>query len=353
MDFKAILPHIPTAEEAIERLMSMYKSTESRSPSVLPGVERLRRLEARRVSATSSWLLNTLNTIAYGMPFLKDLHPFYRELISLMVDVDRYRHSLGKIANAKAAILSIRRDALRMIRSAADRDGIVRARRMYLSRMVDLINDLGPELAFLKETAIKVGRLPSINVDAPTVVVSGMPNTGKSSLVACVSSKRPEIAEYPFTTKELIIGHVRVYGEYALQVIDTPGLLDRPLSERNPIELRAILALNYLANVILFMVDPTPHSGYPLEQQVRLLKEVMGSFKAPIVGVVNKIDIASPGEVKRAEDVLNSLGLRYFEVSALQCRNTGDLMQYVIDTYLKDRLVEYLKSIHEKALAGG
>lgn len=42
----------------------------------------------------------------------------------------------------------------------------------------------------------------------PTVVLVGMPNVGKSSIVTAVSSGTPEINDYPFTTRRLKIGHV-------------------------------------------------------------------------------------------------------------------------------------------------
>jgi nucleolar GTP-binding protein len=62
------------------------------------------------------------------------------------------------------------------------------------------------------------------------------------------------------------------------QVIDTPGLLDRELEERNAIERQAILALKYLTHVILFVIDPTETCGYTLEKQTALLESVQRGF---------------------------------------------------------------------------
>ncbi len=350
VNFKSTLPYIPNSEEAIRQFISKYKSIEAKSPTSLPGIERLRRLESARVKGTSSWLLNLIKNIVYNMPFMNDLHPFYRELIDVIINVNEYKHSLGKLINSSRAISSISRDALRMIKVAQDKDEIIKARKMYLSRIIDLINDLEPELASLKEAAIKMSKLPSISVEKPTIVVSGMPNTGKSSLVACVSTKKPEIADYPFTTKQIIIGHVKVYGMYAVQVIDTPGLLDRPLSERNKIELQAILALRHLADSIVFMIDPTPHSGYTLNQQLNLLKEISQSFKANIIAVINKVDLATDDEIKNAEESLRSLGYSYRLTSALKCSGTRELIDELINGPLKDKLITYLRVTHERAL---
>jgi nucleolar GTP-binding protein len=81
---------------------------------------------------------------------------------------------------------------------------------------------------------------------------------GKSSLLRCLSSAKPEIAQYPFTTKEIHVGHIEKTEKYItkrFQIIDTPGLLDRPLSKRNEIEKQAIAALTHLADLIVFVLD--------------------------------------------------------------------------------------------------
>ncbi len=353
MYLNSTLPYIPTAEEAIRQFTARYRSIEAKSPSPLPSLERLRRLEVARVRGTSSWLINLFRGIAYNMPFINDLHPFYRELVGLMINIDEYRHAVGKLVNSSVAIGSISRDALRVIRAAGDRDEIVKARRMFISRIIDLINDLGPELRTLKETSIKLSKIPSINVEKPTVVVAGMPNTGKSSFVACVSTKKPEVADYPFTTRQLIIGHVKVYGMYAVQVIDTPGLLDRPLSERNKIELQAILALRHLSDVVVFMLDPTLHGGYELKPQLNLLMEVKQSFKANIIVAINKVDIATGDEVKRTVDAVSSLNLPYRLISALRCEGTGELVSELVNGPLRGKLESYLRAAHERAVRSG
>ena len=114
---------------------------------------------------------------------------------------------------------------------------------------------------------------------------------GKSSFVALVSSAHPEIASYPFTTKGLAVGHF-IRNGIRHQVIDTPGLLDRPLEERNEIELQAISALNHVGKVILYIIDPSETCGYSLDIQLHLLDEIKNRFTAPFLIVANKNDIS-------------------------------------------------------------
>ena len=103
--------------------------------------------------------------------------------------------------------------------------------------------------------------------------IVGLPNVGKSNLVTVLSTAEPEIAPYPFTTKGVIVGHIEDdWRKY--QIVDTPGLLDRTFDERNAIEKQAVLALRYLTDVILFVIDPSESCGFSLEVQEKLLSNI-------------------------------------------------------------------------------
>jgi nucleolar GTP-binding protein len=337
-------PYVPSGEELWSGVVGVYSSLQARSPSVEAGVDRLRRLELRRVWEVRRYLFDTFRGVALGMPFLDSLHPFYRELIGLLVDVNEYRHSLAKVGHATRAVVSIYRDAVVAIRSATTNFDILRARRDFLARVRDLIMDLSPELNFLKSVAAKLDRLPGIDPGLFTIVVAGMPNVGKSSFVRCVSSGRPKVAEYPFTTKELHVGHFWVLNDVKVQVIDTPGLLDRPLSERNKIELQAILALRHLAHVIVFIIDPTSQGGYSLKEQFDLLREVRGSFGSPVIVLMNKVDVATEGEAGSALAGVASVdgALPVFRVSAINCGGCKEVVDYVIHEHIIPRIKEAL-----------
>jgi nucleolar GTP-binding protein len=76
------------------------------------------------------------------------------------------------------------------------------------------------------------------------------------------------------------------------QIIDTPGLLDRPLNERNKIEQQAIAALRHLADLIVFVADPSETSGYQLSEQMKTLDIIKKIFPdVPLIIVENKVDI--------------------------------------------------------------
>ena len=75
------------------------------------------------------------------------------------------------------------------------------------------------------------------------------------------------------------------------QIIDTPGLLDRPIADKNEIERQAIAALDHLADLILFIIDSSETCGYSIEDQNNLLVNLEKIFLSSKIFVVeNKID---------------------------------------------------------------
>ena len=75
-------------------------------------------------------------------------------------------------------------------------------------------------------------------------------------------------------------------------MVDTQGLLDRPMSERNNIEMQAIAALENIGDVLLFLIDSTANATTSLEEQMNLLEEVTGLIsERPIIIVHSKSDL--------------------------------------------------------------
>jgi nucleolar GTP-binding protein len=103
--------------------------------------------------------------------------------------------------------------------------------------------------------------------------------------------------------------------------MDTPGLLDRPMSERNDIERQAITAIHYLDAVVMFMIDPSESCGYEIKDQKRLLEEIRENFKLPLLVVANKADRS---EFQKLDEV-------EFNISTV----TGEGIEEVMDRLLE------------------
>ena len=157
------------------------------------------------------------------------------------------------------------------------------------------------DLLFLNEARNLLRKMPTIDPAVPTILIAGYPNVGKSSFIVRVTGARPEIAMYPFTTRGIFVGHF-MRGDQKYQVVDTPGLLDRPMEERNEIERQTVAALSHLQGVVLFILDPSEHCGYLIDSQLSLAEDLKNWLTLPVLVVANKADILRFGEDK---DMLN------------------------------------------------
>ena len=115
-------------------------------------------------------------------------------------------------------------------------------------------------------------------------------------------------------------------------MVDTPGLLDRPMSERNRIEMQAIAALEHIGDALLFLVDATEGSTSSLEEQEHLLSEVKQLMsERPMIVIYSKSDILeSPPE--GAETL----------ISAQTGHGLEDLRARLIETIAADVVVDPL-----------
>ncbi len=77
-------------------------------------------------------------------------------------------------------------------------------------------------------------------------------------------------------------------------MIDTPGILDHPLEERNTIEMQAITALAHLQCCVIYFMDISEQCGYTIEQQLSLFENIKPLFaNKPLILTINKIDVKS------------------------------------------------------------
>ena len=273
------------------------------------GGQRDRLIEAkaktiRKVEVACNYFDESLQKAVQGTPSISQLHPFYKELIEATVDVNALLNALGQMTSAGRVAHKIKRRYIGKIKGLK-RGGEKKADAMvgqFYGRMASVAKSLRKSIEEYTKAASKMRELPTIEFDIPTVIIAGYPNTGKTTLLGRLTGSKPKIAPYPFTTQHLQIGHL-IHNYKRLQLIDTPGLLDRPLEKRNKIEKKAIAALRHLANAIVFVADPTTYCGFELEKQANLFNEIKREFQTvPLIAVINKADIAGPEEIAKARE---------------------------------------------------
>jgi len=286
---------IPTVLSADELMDKAFHRASKITISGANALDSVKKTTLAKVSAVGDIVKDTLNGYVEKFPRFEKDEDFLPELVDLVIGLDPYKKSLGTLKWAANRTDKLTNESLRNIRRSKDPEVIKGVRAHFYGRVSSLLKQIAKDLLFLQDCKNKFRKLPSIESDIATVVVAGFPNVGKSNLVTELSTAAPEIAPYPFTTKGIIVGHIE--DEWRkFQIIDTPGLLDRELSERNDIEKQAILALKYLTHVILFVIDPSETCGFSREVQEKLLSTVEQGFPGVrIIVAESKCDIMKTG----------------------------------------------------------
>lgn len=162
----------------------------------------------------------------------------------------------------------------------------------------------------------------------------GLPNAGKSTLIRAVSSARPKVADYPFTTLYPNLGVVSVSAHRSFVMADIPGLIEGAAEGTG----LGIQFLKHLARtrLLLHLVDTGP-DGDPVEDVATILAE-LGKFSPELVQrerwlVLNKTDLLPPADSRqRCREIVAALGWTgpVFEISALNREGTQALANAIM-----------------------
>jgi GTP-binding protein len=160
----------------------------------------------------------------------------------------------------------------------------------------------------------------------------GKPNAGKSTLIRAISSARPKVADYPFTTLYPNLGVVRVAPHRSFVVADIPGLIEGAAEG-------AGLGIHFLKHLsrtglLLHLVDVAPPDGSDPVEDVQTIVRELEKFSAELGKrerwlVLNKIDLLPDGEHEsRCKSIVERLGWRdpVFAIAAVSQQGTRELV---------------------------
>ena len=303
--------------------------------------------EKFRVESTLMWygeqLQRRMKQDLECFPQPKDIHPLDRQIIEFSISnheknisydkrmpyYTKKLRSAQRMTNKISKIINnARMKGLADATTFTDVASVLRQGKLELRDL--LRQDVGNEWKELCDMAIFLRGLPVFDLDLPTIAMVGAPNVGKSSLVRALSSGNPEVNHYPFTTRGILIGHLKIptdrrglhlgsqTGEH-LQVIDTPGVLDRPYETRNNIEKLTFSVLDNTSSAILYVTDLSGF-GLGVEDQLRIREEVYnryilhhGNSQRLWFDVASKCDIIEKHEI---EDIERKIGNSFAVTSA-------------------------------------
>ena len=324
--------------------------TQRKTPTVIhPGykIVRIRNFYMRKVKFTQQTIDEKLGAMLQDFPRLDDIHPFYADLMNILYDRDHFKLALGQINTAKNLVAGLSKDYLRMMKYADSLYRCKQLKRAALGRMMTVLKKLKASLGYLEEVRKHISRLPQLDPNTRTLLLTGYPNVGKSSFMNKVTRADVEVQPYAFTTKALFVGHMD-HRYLRWQVVDTPGILDRPLEERNTIEMQAITALAHLQCCVLYFLDISEQCGYPIDQQLKLFESIRPLFaNKQVVIVANKTDVipyANLGAQTRAAieesaarsgaELIACSNVSEENISALKARACDKLLEARVDTKL-------------------
>ena len=292
------IPTVLTVEELLDKAFSKAKKA---GDAVVDRdrIYRTRKQMTRMVGSAGDSLSATLREWVRRWPSLDKMSSFDVAMVEAAVGCDDYRQSLGACQWAAQKCVEISQQNAKKLRRMVNLPPMHETRREAYGRSCSIMGRIEKNLDFLREARDTLRALPMIDSTEPCLVVAGAPNVGKSALIASMSTGKPEIAAYPFTTKQLHVGHF-TNRRMKYQLVDTPGLLDRPMEERNHIEMQAIAALEHVGDLCLFLMDPSESGGTSMEIQTNLLNEVASLLpQTPLIVIDGKGDLI--GDIDPAE----------------------------------------------------
>lgn len=320
--------------------------TQRKTPTVIhPGykITRIRAFYMRKVKFTQQTVDEKLGAMLQDFPRLDDIHPFYADLMNILYDRDHFKLALGQVNTAKNLISGIAKDYLRLMKYGDSLYRCKQLKRAALGRMCTVIKKLKAAFGYLEEVRKHISRLPALDPNTRTLLLTGYPNVGKSSFMNKVTRADVEVQPYAFTTKALFVGHMD-HRFLRWQVVDTPGILDRPLEERNTIEMQAITALAHLQCAVLYFLDVSEECGYTLDAQLTLFESIRPLFaNKQVFMVANKIDVKPYESLSlemrnRIEQTAKTAGAEFMTMSNISEENVSKLKSAACDKLLEARV---------------
>ena len=298
------VPFIHSSEDLIDKAIKRSKKKKVMDRNKL---YQKKKTIIAKTESFGTIIVDSLHDYVHNFPTIDKLPMFYQEILQISINIDILKKSLGAVKWAETTCQMILNSQMNSLKKSKNIDFLKQKQKEIYGRLSSVVLQINENLEILIKTQKLIRTLPAIQ-EIPTIVIAGYPNVGKSSLLRCLSKAKPEIAQYPFTTKEIHIGHLEKKEKFHLkqyQVIDTPGLLDRPSIQRNNIEKLAIAALAHLADIIIYLTDPSETCGYTIHDQQQLYHSLKQQFDHTIFIVVN-----GKNDIKTLDDGQHSISCK-------------------------------------------
>lgn len=160
----------------------------------------------------------------------------------------------------------------------------------------------------------------------------GLPNAGKSTLISVISSARPKIADYPFTTLIPNLGVVKLEDFRSFVVADIPGLIEGAhrgvgLGFQFLRHVERTSMLLHLVDISVMSTSDPVDDLFKINKELELYGETL--TEKPQTVVATKLDIADKKRLDRLSQYCKDNMVEFFAVSAMTGKGTEKLIKYV------------------------
>lgn len=291
--------NIPKIENAQFYVDKAYRSTLTvniASGLIMKNVrERKKRLEVKRMSMYARTLRHDMDDIVSSIPVIDELPEFYKELIDVTIGTVKLKQAVQPLRWVQEKLSRMEGDYTKMIERETSVSAIVNAKKSFYGRTNSIMKKISKSFSFLEGVRRKMREFPTIRTKMPTICICGFPNVGKSTLLSKITTAKPKIEPYAFTTKSIMLGYIG--GQ--VQMIDTPGTFKDIFYKMNWIEKQSYLAVKYLGEALIYVFDITETCGFIVDDQFALFESMRAKFpEKKFLVYISKSDIASPEDIE-------------------------------------------------------
>mmetsp|Transcript_518 Transcript_518/g.960 ORF Transcript_518/g.960 Transcript_518/m.960 type:complete len:418 (-) Transcript_518:29-1282(-) len=261
------------------------------APRIQNAAEREKSKAQKQMQALHMGIIGPLKRYMEGFPRLSRTHPFEHAMITLTLGDARYDSTLDEVGSLRKRMNEVCKTYANRVKNVRKKQEIIDVMEEAFETVDRVFTKHSEAITKLKYNAMQLRKLPQVELSEPTVALVGAPNVGKSSLVRLLSSGEPEVNAYPFTTRDIKMGHFFAEGRRH-QLTDTPGLLLRDPELRNNMENLTMATLSFLPTTVLFVMDLTGQCGTNVSQQLGIRDELLELFpEKEWIDVFTKADL--------------------------------------------------------------
>ncbi|KAM7266503.1 hypothetical protein ACFE04_004400 [Oxalis oulophora] len=339
---------LPMVMPSVDILMSAMKKAKRVGPTkgIANIAKRERNKGAKQLDALMKELAVPLREYVENFPNKKTLHPYERSLVELTLGDGNYEEVLMKVDTLRKRLVSAGKEHASLCAKSTTKKEAEERLSEGVEKLEQVYKKDGKAVDDLLNIAKTLRAMPVVDLETPTLCLVGAPNVGKSSLVRKLSTGKPEICNYPFTTRGILMGHITLSYRH-FQVTDTPGLLKRQDDDRNNLEKLTLAALSHLPTAVLYVHDLSGECGMSPSNQFMIYKEIKERFKDHLwLDVVSKCDLLRSSPVVFVTEDENA-----DDVEMVRYRKKGPDGAIYVSVQNEESLNQLKECVHELLLS--